>query len=152
RRALREASQGKSPHEASSAPLKSLNLDVDGEITTFYAGLAPEVHADRYGDGKGLSLGNILTTPFSDMVASSKLQRMIAEFTLSQSVCAAECDYFDMCTGGFELTKLDRFGRLDRSETPECVLHVKALADAVLDDMSDCLAERDGRALVGAPQ
>lgn len=127
--------------EQSSAPLKSLNIDARGNVTTFYAGLAPEAYPDQYGDGQGFSLGNLQDTPFAQLIRSPKLPRAMEDFATSRKTCAADCAYFNMCTGGFELTKLDRFGRFDVSETPECVIHVKTLIDAVLDDVSDHIAD-----------
>ncbi|MQX38099.1 radical SAM protein [Roseospira navarrensis] len=135
---LLDAAPGRtaSHHEESSAPLKALSVDAGGRVTTFYAGLAPETHADLYGDGQGLSLGNIMETPLAEMARSLKLRRMLRDFRASRDACAADCAYFGVCTGGFELTKVVRHGRFDATETPECVIHVQALTDALLDDVA----------------
>lgn len=134
---------GQSTHaEASTAPFKSLNVDARGNVTTFYAGLAVETEADRYGDGRGLGLGNIHETGLADMARSPKLARMRADFAASRAACEAACPYHAVCPGGFELTKLTRHGHFDADETPECVVHVKALTDALLDDVNEHLAAR----------
>lgn len=133
--------------EACTAPLKSVNVDALGNVTTFYAGLAPETEADRYGDGRGLALGNILEKSLVEMVRSPKLARICADFAASRAACRAECSYHMVCSGGFELTKLARYGRFDASETPECVIHVKALTDALLDDIGEHLATQRERAV-----
>jgi uncharacterized protein len=129
--------------EEGSAPLRSLNVDALGNVTTFYAGLAPEAHRDHYGDGRGLCLGNILERPLEDMIRSPKLRAIMDDFARSRQACRRDCAYFDVCPGGFELTKLATYGRFDTSETPECVIHVQTLVDALLDDVAAHLAERE---------
>jgi len=119
----------------SSAPLKSLNVDANGYITSCYAGLAIETLPDEYGDGMGLALGNIKDTPLLEMVRSEKLARIISDFERSSDFCATNCEYGSVCTGGFEITKRLAHGDFAAGETPECVIHVKALTDALLDDL-----------------
>jgi len=125
--------------DESTAPLKSLSVDAKGNVTTFYAGLSIDVLRDEYGDGKGLSLGNIFEMSLDDMARSHKLQRMMKDFALSRRACEAACQYFSVCTGGFEIVKKKSLGSFDVAETPECVIHVKALVDALLDDISKYL-------------
>ena len=122
--------------EAASAPFKSLSFDTNGNVTTFYAGLSPDVLPDEYGDGRGLSIGNILETPLLEMARSGKLRVMMRDFEKSTDFCRSTCDYFDVCTGGFELTKRTALGTFEAGETTECMIHVKALADALLDDIA----------------
>jgi len=128
---------GPSFFEQATAPLKSLNVDARGNITTFYAGLAIDTLRDLYGDGMGLSLGNIFETSFEDMIASEKLQRMIQDFALSKRACEMSCEYFSVCPGGFDLLKKQFLGSFDSCETTECLIHVKTLVDALLDDIED---------------
>jgi uncharacterized protein len=132
--------------EDSTAPLKSLSVDALGNITTFYAGLGIEVLRNAYGDGKGLSIGNILELSFDKMVKSAKLQRIIGDFEISAQSCRSGCEYFSVCPGGYEITKRQRYGTFDASETTECVIHVKALVDALLDDINDHLHQRPAAA------
>jgi uncharacterized protein len=123
--------------EQSTAPLKSLNLDAFGNVTTFYAGLSIDALRGLYGDGMGLSLGNIFETSFEDMIGSEKLQRMIQDFALSKRACEMSCEYFSVCPGGFDLLKRQSSGSFDSCETTECLIHVKTLVDALLDDIED---------------
>lgn len=125
--------------EETSAPLKSLNVDSRGNVTTFYAGLGIETLSDLYGDGKGFSIGNIFDVSFDEMTRSDKLSRMIHDFKVSTRSCKASCEYFPVCSGGFEVTKKQTLGTFDGSETIECAIHVKTLVDAMLDDISEHL-------------
>jgi uncharacterized protein len=120
-----------------SAPLRSLNMDVIGNLTTFYAGLDVSTEANRYGDGQGLSLGNIQQQTLAEMLRSSKLAAMSEDFELSHQRCASSCDYYSVCPGGFELTQLISLHDEDCviPETIECLIHVKALTDAILDSV-----------------
>lgn len=129
--------------EEASAPLTSLNVDSKGFVTTFYAGLSKDVLPDLYGDGHGLSLGNIFDTSFEDMARSVKLQEMIKDFDTSTRACADSCPYFGVCTGGFEITKKVSTGTFDTGRTIECAIHVQTLVDAVLDDIADYLSEQE---------
>jgi len=124
-----------------TAPLRQLNCDARGEVTTFYAGLSAEFLADLYGDGKGLSLGNIGEQTLAEMIDGNKLARMMADFGKSHRLCAQSCDYYAMCPGGFELTQLVENGTFASGETTECVIHVKTLTDEVATYASDRLRQ-----------
>jgi uncharacterized protein len=124
------------------APLRSLNMDADGNLTTFYAGLDIGTAADRYGDGAGLALGNIRRSALADMLRSPKLAVMVDDFEKSHQRCAAECEYFSVCPGGFELIQWRDEAKVVNGspETAECLIHVKALIDAAVDFVAcaDC--------------
>ncbi|MGB1261362.1 MAG: radical SAM protein [Cognaticolwellia sp.] len=130
----------------SSAPLKSLNMDAKGNITTFYAGLDIGTEIHRYGDGQGLGLGNIQTKTLAEMLSSAKLAKIMSEFSECHKNCASECDYYSVCPGGFELLQLSQ----NKIETTECVIHVKTLTDAVIDEFSDCLEKGSSQVKVSA--
>jgi uncharacterized protein len=134
--------------EETSAPLKSLSIDAKGNVTTFYAGLSIDVLKDLYGDGKGLSIGNITEMDFEDMARSDKLQRIMRDFEASTRSCRASCEYFSVCSGGFEITKKLRCGTFDASETNECIIHVQTMVDALLDDVCEHL-DQDATAATG---
>lgn len=125
--------------EETSAPLTTVNLDTKGNVTTFYAGLGMEVLPAIYGDGNGFSLGNIFEMTLDEMADSEKLQRIMRDFEKSRIACKAACAYFGVCTGGFEITKQQAFGTFEALETTECVIHVKTMVDALLDDISQHL-------------
>jgi uncharacterized protein len=129
-------------YQEASAPLKTLNLDATGNVTTFYAGLGVDTLPGLYDDNQGLALGNIYENSLETMVNSEKLQRIIRDFDTSRRACEASCQYFPVCTGGFEVTKMQTFGTYDAVETTECMIHVKTLIDALLDDVSDYLQRR----------
>ncbi len=121
--------------EQASVPLRSINLDVRGNVTTFYAGLSIDLLTEEYGDGMGLSLGNLREVSLDEMIRSEKLQAIMQDFARSTKTCRESCDYFSVCPGGFEVLKRQSHGTFQASETAECVIHVKTLVDVLLDDI-----------------
>ncbi|MBC7947117.1 MAG: hypothetical protein H7Y42_04500 [Chitinophagaceae bacterium] len=135
---------GHSFFEQATAPFGALNVDTSGNITTFYAGLSVDTLRDLYGDGLGLSLGNIFDIPLTEMTKSKKLKRMMKDFDLSKRACQKSCEYFSVCPGGFDILKKQALGSFESSETVECVIHVKALVDALLDDIQNHVTRTSG--------
>ncbi|PSJ45598.1 hypothetical protein C7H85_09430 [Zobellella endophytica] len=127
-----------------SKPFKTLSIEANGDVTTFYAGLTLDECRDLknlYGDNHGLVIGNILTDTLSDIAHSNKLKRIMADFEASHSACERGCEYFNLCSGGYNLIKHRRFGRFDATETPECRVHVKTFADTLLNHLDEHLSQ-----------
>jgi len=113
--------------EQASQPARTINVDAEGTVTTFYAGLDRSTFPEQYGDGLGLSLGNI----------NRQIQ---SDFKACQNGCNKHCAYFKLCPGGFELSQLSEQGSFYGGETKECKIIVKTLIDAVLDDINEQVA------------
>jgi uncharacterized protein len=125
-----------------SRPLTTLSIETNGDVTTFYAGLTVDECRDLknlYGDARGFVVGNLLEESLDDIARSPKIRRIARDFEASHAACESACDYFDLCSGGYSLIKYRRFGRFDATETPECRVHVKTFADALLRDMERSL-------------
>jgi uncharacterized protein len=125
-------------HDARSAsrPFRSVSVDTNGNISTFYAGLTLHDSADLYGDKRGLIVGNLLEQDLEEIAGSDKLRRIAQDFESSHQACQAACDYWSLCSGGFNLIKHKRFGTFEATETTECHIHVKTFVDALLEDMN----------------
>lgn len=119
-----------------SRPLRTLNVEANGDVSTFYAGLTSDECREIYGDGRGLVIGNLLEQDLDEIVASNKLQRIAGDFENSHRACELTCEYFAICSGGYNLVKYKRFGTFEAAETPECVVHVKTFANALLEHLS----------------
>jgi len=119
-----------------TAPLRQLNCDAYGNITTFYAGLDKGYLPDAFGDGDGLSLGNINGRSLEKMLNEAKLGIMMSAFKDSHDHCMKTCDYYEVCTGGFELTQLSEKQSFSAGETTECLIHVKTLVDELVTNLS----------------
>jgi uncharacterized protein len=118
-----------------SRPLKALNVQAHGDVTTFYAGLTGNECRDLYEDGRGLVVGNLLQQNLDEIASSRKLLRIWQDFEVSHKACEAECQYYGVCSGGYNLVKHKRFGTFNATETPECRIHVKTFANAVLEEL-----------------
>jgi len=119
-----------------SRPLRALNVQVDGDVSTFYAGLTGNECQDLYGDGKGLIIGNLLTQELDEIASSTKLSLILQDFEKSHHACEASCGYYKLCSGGYNLIKFKRFGTFDVTETPECYIHVKTFATTLLNELN----------------
>lgn len=122
-------------------PLRTLNIDVQGNVSTFIAGLGVSTDHPQniYGDQRGFIIGNLLQENLEDMVQSSKFQAMCRDFESSVEACRASCDYFDICGGGNPVLKYEQNGTFDSTETWECRVQVQAFADTVLADINQHL-------------
>ena len=125
------------------APFKTISIEMNGDVTTFYAGLTLDECRDLkdlYDDDRGFVIGNILKQNLEEIANSAKLGMIERDFDTSHSACERSCEYYDVCSGGYNLIKYRRFGSFDSTETPECKVHVKAFADTVLAHIEDELA------------
>ena len=122
-----------------SKPFKTLSIEANGDATTFYAGLTLDECkdlADIYGDAKGFVVGNIYDEDLAAIGAKDKLRRIHDDFETSHAACENHCDYFEVCSGGYNLIKFRRFKTFDTTTTPECEVHVQTFADTMLSHMS----------------
>ena len=56
--------------------------------------------------------------------------------------CANSCEYFDYCFGNSPSNKLFEHGSFDATETLDCRLNRKAVADVVLEELEATLAKQ----------
>lgn len=122
--------------QSMSWPLKVLNIQTNGDVSTLYAGLTGSECKDLYGDGRGLIIGNLIDQDLDDLSASSKLRQIWHDFEVSHRACEATCDYYRVCSGGYNLVKYKRFGTFNATETPECRIHIKTFTDVMLNELN----------------
>ena len=127
------AEQWKYTADRMSRPFRTFNIATNGDVSTFYAGVTIDESPDIYGDGKGLVVGNLNDQSIDDIARSPKLARLYEDFQRSHAVCEKTCRYFRLCSGGYNLIKFRRYGTLEVAETPECTIHVKTFADALIE-------------------
>ena len=125
----RATAQHESVRPQENTPFKILNVDVEGNFSTFSPELLGDEHP-RYGDFR---LGNLSSTSLEDCLSDPHYQRIAADIADGVNRCRGECDYFDLCGGGSPSNKLAENGRLDSGETAFCRLQRKACVDAALD-------------------
>ena len=77
-------------------PFRTLSIEANGDVTTFYAGLTQDECRDLrdlYDDAKGFVIGNILQEDIASMALSPKLRRIAADFETSHAACQRSCEY-----------------------------------------------------------
>lgn len=118
-------------------PGSILNVDVEGDYTTFSPELLATSHP-RYGTFKW---GNVRTDPWKSMAKHPGFLRAHRDIASGVERCRRTCDYFSLCGGGCPSNKLAELGTFDSSETDYCRFHMQAVADVVLERAEDELAQ-----------
>ena len=111
-----------------SWPLAMINVDVDGNFTTFspeFVGVKDEVYGN-------FVLGNVHHDLIAVSVDTPLFQRINAGVELGIKRCKSECAYFPVCGGGDPSNKYFENGDLASTETQFCRISKKALADVFL--------------------
>lgn len=143
---VEEANRPQYDARSMCAPFKSISIEIDGSLTTFYAGLTLDECRDLkniYGDNKGFVVGNALHESLAIIAGSEKLKRIEKDFESSHSACEQSCEFYELCSGGYNLIKHRRHGRFDATETPECRIHVKTFANTLLNHLDTELVVDD---------
>jgi uncharacterized protein len=122
-------------------PFRAFNIATNGDVSTFYAGVSVDECQDIYGDKNGLVIGNLNYDDLDTIAASSKAATIVRDFRRSHAVCEQSCPYFELCPGGYNLIKYNRYGRFDVAETPECRLQVQTFTNALLDHINERLEQ-----------
>lgn len=121
-------------------PFRTLNIQANGDVSSFYAGLTGEECADQYGDGRGFLVGNLLEQSLDAIAHSPKLRRIRRDFEASHLACEKECPFHSLCSGGYNLVKLKRYGRFDVAQTPECIVNVQTFVRTMLEEIQAGIA------------
>jgi uncharacterized protein len=126
---LRSIALGKPRHNLANRPLRILNVDCEGNFSTF----CPELIAassEKYGD---FVMGNILTDDLISITDNDVFMKVQQEIDAGLSRCEHECQYWTHCGGGEPSSKFFQHGRFDVTETTTCKVHKQATVDAVLE-------------------
>jgi uncharacterized protein len=109
-------------------PLRTLTVDVDGNMSTFspelLGALSPEYGNFRFGNVRAGGPDLLLRHP------SFLRTRMAVEAGIAE--CRTRCAYFPLCRGGAPANKLFETGQLDTTETLYCRLARQAVIEVAL--------------------
>lgn len=87
-------------------------------------------------------VGNVLTTPLSEIISRGLDSDYIRDFISGIDACERECEYFGFCRGGDASNKFFELGRLDATETSYCRSTKKNLVDAVMLKLGEGMGAR----------
>jgi uncharacterized protein len=127
--ALGGAGESVLTHE--SRPLAIINVDCDGNFSTF----SPEllgVQSDRYGD---FAIGRVQQDSFRAVIETAHFRAVRDDILAGVRRCQETCSYFRFCGGGAPANKYFENGTFDSTETMFCRLARQALLDVVLDKL-----------------
>lgn len=123
------APPGAEVERGDNRPGAILNIDVDGNITTFSPELLGQTHP-RYGK---FAWGNVRTHSWREIGQNSGFQRAWSDIRAGVELCRQSCQYFPVCGGGCPSNKLSEMGTFVSTETKCCRFHVQAVADVMIE-------------------
>jgi uncharacterized protein len=106
-----------------------LNIDVDGNLTTFSPELLGRVHS-RYGR---FAWANVHVDSWEQFTQNALFQRAHADIKAGVELCRERCPYFAVCGGGCPSNKLAEQDTFVAAETAKCRFKVQAVADVVME-------------------
>jgi uncharacterized protein len=113
-------------------PFVYLNFDCAGNVSTFSPELLTVTH-DHYGK---LTFGNVFELDtLEDILDNPTFCQVYADIQRGVKGCQESCAYFLLCGGGAPSNKLHECATFDATETTNCRLVIKAVANAVLDHL-----------------
>ena len=108
-----------------------LAVGANGDITTY----SPELLGLQHESWPSFAIARIDESAESIVVDERLLSRMKAEIDQGVENCRGTCQYYSVCGGGRPINKVFENNRFDSTETRECQIRVKTLAQVVIEAM-----------------
>ncbi|SMF60024.1 cyclophane-forming radical SAM/SPASM peptide maturase GrrM/OscB [Pseudobacteriovorax antillogorgiicola] len=129
-------------------PLSILNVDIDGNMSTYSPELLGMKHP-RYGD---FLIGNVLKESIKEKLSDKKFNRMANDILKGVKNCQSECSYFHFCGGGAPSNKLFENGTFESTETMHCRMSRKVVVDVAMERVMDLLGEKIDQSILEHPK
>lgn len=123
------APPGAEVERADNRPGAILNIDAEGNVTTFSPELLGRAHP-AYGQ---FSWINVHRDSWRSLGRSPGFLRAWADIKSGIEKCRRSCQYFALCGGGCPSNKLSELGSFNAAETDFCRFHIKTVADVMID-------------------
>jgi uncharacterized protein len=117
-------------------PFRIISVNASGFWSTYCPELVMSCRSQKFNDFK---LGDLSESPISQHIDRSCFWKLDEEIAAGVAKCKAECEYFAVCGGGRPANKFCETGRFDCTETRQCRVTIKALADVCADTLSGLL-------------
>ena len=124
------------PYNTTNKPLRILNIDANGNLSTF----CPELVAASSQKYSDFVMGNVLQGGLADLTENPVYQLVHEEIEAGLSLCKNTCAYWNYCGGGSPSNKFFEHGRFDVAETTTCRVHKQATIDVLVDYLEAKLA------------
>lgn len=115
--------------KSDNRPGAILNIDVDGNLTTFSPELLGRVHS-KYGK---FAWGNVHVDSWERFVRNALFQRARADIEAGVALCREVCAYSAICGGGCPSNKLAEHDTFVAAETKSCRFQIQAVADVIIE-------------------
>lgn len=112
-----------------SSRLPIISVDVSGNLFAF----SPELVGHSCSRLNDFCVGHVNDTPIDQIPLNKTFLAMKEEIYSGVEACKSQCEYFDLCGGGFPSWKFFEHGRFDVAETFTCKYIKKGLFDAALE-------------------
>jgi uncharacterized protein len=118
-------------------PFRILTIDAKGNFSTF----SPELLTSKteYFEDGNFILGNLLDEDLEDVISKPKFIKLYNSIQKGKINCQKECEYFDLCGGGFPSTKYFEHGTFECTETSDCILRRQIPAQIALESLENYL-------------
>jgi len=130
------ARPGSDVQRADNLPGAIINVDFEGNVTTFSPELLGLEH-DLYGT---FNWGNVHRDNWQSIVSHPNFRKAYGDILEGVARCRESCNYFSICGGGNPSNKLAELGTFVGTETQFCRLHVQAFADIVVEELENEIA------------
>jgi uncharacterized protein len=124
--------QGEGVRNVQAEPFCMLNVDCNGNVSTF----SPELLGLKNAEYNDFVIGNINTASLEDMRRSAAMRAMARDIAAGVELCRQSCDYFSVCGGGAPVNKLFENGSFNSARTSFCDLTQKVPIDLILEAFS----------------
>ena len=115
--------------KSDNRPGAILNIDADGNLTTFSPELLGRVHF-RYGK---FAWGNVHQDSWEQFAQNAQFKSVLADINAGVELCREQCQYFAVCGGGAPSNKLAEHDTFAAAETNSCRFQIQVVADVMIE-------------------
>ncbi len=133
------APPGSDLQRADNMPGAIINIDFEGNVTTF----SPELLGAEHDDYGTFHWGNVHRDDWQGVVSHPNFRKAYADILAGVALCRETCAYFSVCGGGNPSNKLTELGTFAGTETQFCKLHIQTFADVVIEELERELSSGD---------
>jgi len=110
-------------------PFDIITFDIDGNFSTF----CPELVGAESIKYDNFRMGNIHNQKIDNLTDNQNFKKIHLEVLEGMESCKKTCKYWRLCGGGNPSDKFFEHGNFNATETTNCRVHLKALADVTIE-------------------
>ena len=107
------------------------SVSVDGDVCL----LSPELMNGTTKTLHDFIIGNVLVTPLHKLIEDGRTANYVQDHMSGVDKCIKECEYYELCGGGFASNKFFENGTTNSTLTDSCRNSTIKLYDAILDSL-----------------